>query len=97
MNSDFDFSLRKDTEDSKEAEGSPDKETGNLDFLNRIQELEVELEETRQQNIADNKSRAEDHKKEIEDLREDMAKVLQVSLVFLKLVDFSSYKGVLYF
>eukprot|EP00794_Sanderia_malayensis_P009411 gene9411-10397_t len=52
----------------------------NLHFLNRIQELEVELEETRQKCNAEIKLKAEQHKNEIDNMKDDMAKVLQASI-----------------
>ena len=49
-----------------------------MDLLTRIQELELELEETRQKFNAEIKAKNDEHKKELDDLKDDMAKVLQV-------------------
>ena len=61
-------------------------DTGSMDLLNRLQDLEVEIEETRKDRDTKIKEITELCEKEKEQMKEDMATVLQVRLNFFMFV-----------
>ena len=58
-------------------------DTGSMDLLNRLQDLEVEIEETRKDRDMKIKEITELCEKEKEQMKEDMATVLQVMFYML--------------
>ena len=54
-------------------------DTGGIDMLNRVQELEIEIENTRKECEMQLKEMQEFHENEKQQMKDDMATVLQVS------------------